>query len=264
MKKIIIPILFVILVFCSCEQDIPVVTGSMTVNLTVAKFEMTFVDGGSFMMGAGDEQLPYAKSDELPAHQVQVSSYYICQTEITQAVWKAVMDTLPSAMLDEANNCPIGDNYPVTCVTYDDCLKFIEKLSSITKSHFALPTEAQWEFAAKGGRNCETYLFAGTNDVNSCAWCEVDKSHQVGMKKATSLSLYDISGNVAEWCYDWYSAYSDDSQVMPYGPEEGTRRVLRGGSYASNQKECRVTSRDSASPSFKSPEIGFRVILYNN
>lgn len=264
MKKIILPIIFVAFLFCSCEQNFPEITGSMTVNLTVAKFEMTYIDGGTFQMGAGDEQIPYAESDECPAHQVQVGGYYISQTEITQAVWKAVMDTLPSAMFDSTNNCVIGDNYPVTCISYDECLKFIEKLSSITNSHFALPTEAQWEFAAKGGRNCETYLFAGSNDASVCAWCEVDKYHQVGMKKATDLTLYDMSGNVEEWCYDWYSSYSNDEQVMPYGPEEGTRRVLRGGSYASNQKECRVTSRNSAFPYYKSPEIGFRVVLYNN
>ena len=191
---------------------------------------MVFVEGGTFTMGATAEQ-GSGNSDEKPTHSVTLSDYYIGKYEVTQAQWKAVMGDNPSVF--------VGDNLPVECVSWNDCQTFITKLNQLTGKNFRLPTEAEWEFAARGGNRSKGYKFAGSNDIGSVAWYygnNESKIHPVGTKQPNELGLYDMTGNVHEWCHDWYGDYSSSPQVNPTGPSSGTNRVIRG-SYCISRRE---------------------------
>lgn len=241
-----------------CKQTEPVRSGLMTVTIGELKFEMVYVNNGSFNMGAIENK--YAEMDEYPIHEVRLSDYYISKTEVSQALWLAIMDSLPSAMLDTANHCIIADNYPVSCVSYDDCLLFIERLNLQSNSHFALPTEAQWEYAARSTN--QNFVFSGSDNANQVAVCESSSPAHIGSKDSNGIGICDMSGNVAEWCFDWYGTYPETSSLMPAGPDTGTSRVVRGGSFADEKQKCRVSARYSALPNMRSPNIGFRLILY--
>lgn len=188
-------------------------------------FNMIRVDGGSFQMGELMKLEDYPIQKDLPdtIHQVFLSTYYIGETEVTCELWKAVM----------------GEKYvdgekgklPVSCVSWNDCQKFIVKLNKITGLTFRLPTEAEWEFAARGGNRSHGYKYSGGNIVNDVAWYDVSHPHIVMTKKANELGLYDMSGNVYEWCQDYYDKYSSKVQYNPIGPEKGEKRVVRGGSW---------------------------------
>lgn len=242
----------------SCKQTEPVRSGSMTVTIGELKFEMVYVNSGSFSMGAVENR--YAEMDEYPIHEVRLSDYYISRTEVSQALWRAIMDSLPSGMLDTVNHCIIADNYPVSCVSYDDCLLFIERLNIKSNSHFALPTEAQWEFAARSCNQNTTY--AGSDYADQVAVCESSFPAHIGSKSPNAIGTFDMSGNVAEWCLDWYDIYPETASVMPVGPDAGTYRVIRGGSFSDDKQKCRVSARYSALPAMRSPNVGFRLILY--
>jgi formylglycine-generating enzyme required for sulfatase activity len=206
--------------------------------------EMVRVEGGTFTMGCTSEQGGDCYDDEKPTHQVTVSSFQIGKYEVTQAQWRAVMGNNPSHF----SGC---DNCPVENVSWNNVQDFIRKLNQQTGKRYRLPTEAEWEFAARGGNKSKGHKYSGGNNLNSVAWYDDNsgsKTHPVGQKQANELGIYDMSGNVWEWCEDWYGDYSSSPQTNPKGPSYGSRRVLRGGSWYSDAKYCRVSNRVSNYP----------------
>ena len=232
----------------------PSATTEYTVNGVT--FVMVNVEGGTFMMGsyAGD---PDAYIDESPSHQVTLSSFSIGQTEVTQELWLAVMGW---------NYSGHGGNlqYPVEYINWEMIQTFISNLNEMTGKNFRLPTEAEWEFAARGGNKSQNYLYSGSNNVADIAWY-VDNSegatHAVATKAPNELGIYDMSGNVWEWCNDWYGDYSAGPQTNPTGPESGGERIMRGGSWYGPAKNCRISKRFKAPTGFGDDDIGFRIAL---
>lgn len=230
------------------------VEGSQTFTVNGVKFTMLPVEGGTFTMGATSEQGSDAEDDEKPAHQVTLSDYYIGQTEVTQALWKAVMGSNPSDSK--------GDNLPVEQVSWDDCQVFIQKLNQLTGKQFRLPTEAEWEYAARGGRKSRGYKYAGGNNIGLVAWCgdnSGNETHPVATKQANELGVYDMSGNVWEWCSDWYDGYQSSSQSDPQGPSSGSCRVGRGGGCYNVAGGCRVSIRSASTPGYRDDYLGLRL-----
>jgi len=227
-------------------------------------FTMVNVEGGTFTMGATSEQGSDGSGRERPVHQVTLSSFAIGQTEVTQALWQAVMGASPSNFA--------GMQLPVERVSWDDCQAFIAMLNHLTGRSFRLPTEAEWEFAARGGNASMGYKYAGGNDPAAVAWYSYNDSwelrgtghygtHDVATRTPNELMLYDMSGNVHEWCQDWYGDYTSDAVTDPTGPANGTARVYRGGCWYFDEWFCRVSFRNSASSSFSSYGIGLRLAL---
>ena len=236
-------------------------------------FTMVRVDGGTFTMGATDEQGGDAYDYEKPAHEVTLSTFSIGETEVTQALWKAVMGKNPSHFDDNPDN-------PVERVSWKDCQKFIDKLNHLTGKTFRLPSEAEWEFAARGGNKSVHYKYSGSNGIHDVAWMYANsgrwflsewsswtiesnncKPHPVKGKAPNELGLYDMSGNVCEWCSDWEGNYNSSAQTNPKGPSEGFFRVSRGGSWHHPAGSCRVSNRNSASPSDRNNDHGLRLAL---
>ena len=219
--------------------------------------DMVYVPGGSFTMGCTSEQGD-CESDEKPSHTVSLSSFYIGKNEITQAQWRAVMGTNPSNF----SGC---DNCPVENVSWNDAQQFIQKLNQQTGKRYRLPTEAEWEYAARGGNKSRGYDYSGSNDIGAVSWYKDNsdsKTHPVGQKQANELGIYDMSGNVWEWCSDWYANYSSSPSSNPQGPSTGcSSRVLRGGSWSSAATYCRVAYRRNFSPEIRGISNGFRVLL---
>lgn len=233
-------------------------TASQNRTFTVngVKFTMVYVEGGSFVMGATSEQGSDAYSNEKPAHRVTVSSYYMGQTEVTQALWQAVMGTNPSEFKGTTN--------PVEKVSWNDCQTFIRKLNSLTGQTFRLPTEAEWEFAARGGKKSKAYKYSGGNNPGNVAWYDDNsgaKTHPVATKQANELGIYDMSGNVSEWCQGYSGNYSSSAQTDPIGPNSGSSRVDRGGSWYYSARSCRVSDRSSYAPDDRSYSLGLRLVL---
>lgn len=230
------------------------VEGSQTFTVNGVKFTMVPVEGGTFTMGATSEQGSDAEEDEKPAHKVTLGDYYIGQTEVTQALWEAVMGSNPSFFE--------GDNLPVEQVSWNDCQVFIQKLNQLTGKQFRLPTEAEWEYAARGGRKSQGYKYAGGNNIGSVAWYTGNsgiETHPIGTKQANELGIYDMSGNVYEWCSDWYGDYTSSSQSDPQGPSSGSGRVGRGGDYGSSAGYCRVSNRYGILPGCRGDNLGLRL-----
>ncbi len=226
------------------------------VEVKGVKFKMVYVEGGTFTMGATAEQGSDAWGDERPTHKVTLSDYYIGETQVTQALWKAVMGDNPSDRK--------GDNLPVERVSWEDAQEFIKKLNGVTGRTFRLPTEAEWEYAARGGKNSKGYKYSGSNSIDEVAWYDGNsggKTHPVKEKKANELGLYDMSGNVWEWCNDWYGEYSSDAQTNPQGPEKGSDRVLRGGGWLIYARHCRVSYRYFNAPMGHDHFVGFRLVM---
>lgn len=232
----------------SGEESFESLEGNRIFMFTVNRvsFKMIRVDGGTFTMG--DD---YWK----PAHQVTLSSYYIGETEVTQELWKAVMGSNPSYFS--------GSRKPVENVSWEDCIAFIIALNSATGSSFRLPTEAEWEFAARGGNQSRGYKFSGSNTIDNVAWCSSNsngQTHDVATKAANELGLYDMSGNVQEWCNDWYDRmYSSLSQTNPTGPTIGDFRVFRGGNWHDDDNNCCVSDRGNYTPWSHYFVIGLRL-----
>lgn len=231
------------------------VEGSRTFTVNGVKFTMVPVEGGTFTMGATSEQGSDANEDEKPAHEVTLSDYYIGQTEVTQALWKAVMGSNPSDSK--------GDNLPVEQVSWDDCQVFIQNLNQLTGKQFRLPTEAEWEYAARGGRKSRGCKYAGGNDIGLVAWYDDNNSgnraHTVATKQANELGIYDMNGNVWEWCSDWYDGYQLSSQSDPQGPSSGSSRVNRGGICYGDARGCRVSDRNYNTPVGRFDVLGLRL-----
>ena len=214
---------------------------------------MVYVEGGTFQMGSDDSE---AFECEKPVHEVTLSSYYIGKYEVTQEEWEAVMGSNPSNFR--------GARLPVKNVSWDDCQMFIERLNQLTGQHFRLPTEAEWEFAARGGNvgKSHGYKYSGSNSIDGVGWYydnSGNHTHTIGQKQANELGLYDMSGNVWEWCQDWYGYYSSQSQTNPTGPSSASGRVIRGGSWSNSAGYCRVSSRDFDAPSFRRSSLGLRL-----
>ena len=228
--------------------------GILTVN--GIKYNMVRVEGCTFRMGATSEQDWDAYDIEEPVHSVTLSSYYIGKTEVTQALWKAVMGSNPSKFK--------GENLPVENVSWDDCQVFVRKLNSLTGQNFRLPTEAEWEFACRGGNNSLGYKYSGSDNIDNVAWFDCNsgrKTHFVATKSPNELGIYDMSGNVWEWCSDWYDKYSSGAQANPKGPESGSCRVFRGGGWGSYAGYCRSSNRGYNTPTHRHDRLGLRLAL---
>jgi formylglycine-generating enzyme required for sulfatase activity len=213
--------------------------------------EMVFVEGGSFQMGctSGNE-------DETPVHSVTLNSFNIGKYEVTQAQWKAVKGKNPS----RSSKC---DSCPVEFVTWIDVQDYIERLNVETGKNYRLPTEAEWEYAAKGGENYKGYIYSGSNDINSVAWYQNNcggKTHPIGLMQANELGIYDMSGNVWEWCSDWYDYYPSYSETNPRGLS-GKYAVIRGGGWNYSDHQCRVSNRGVRGRDDKYFAVGVRLVL---
>jgi formylglycine-generating enzyme required for sulfatase activity len=226
----------------------------LTFTVNGVSFEMISVEGGTFTMGATAEQGSDVFDNEKPAHEVTLSSYAIGKYEVTQALWKAVMGYNPSNFK--------GDSLPVEQVSRNGCQGFIKKLNSLTGKNFRLPTEAEWEFAARGGKKSKGYKYSGSDNLDEVAWYTNNsngQTHPVGTKKPNELGIYDMSGNVWEWCGDWYGNYSSSVATNPTGPVVGICRVLRGGSWDDYAGFCSVSSR--IAPVSRYGSLGLRLVL---
>ncbi len=232
-------------------------SNEMTVEANGVKFKMICVHGGTFQMGATDEQYS-AVSDEYPAHEVTLSEYFMGQYEVTQELWQAVMGSNPST---HTNN----PQFPVEMVSWNDCQLFIAELNKITGLNFSLPTEAQWEYAARGGEFARGLLFSGSDFSEEVAWFDTNSSyetHPVGQLKPNELGLYDMSGNVYEWCSDFYGDYSETPQIDPTGLADGWGRILRGGCYYEwGEDKLRISSRHMDAPDVCDDGYGLRLVL---
>jgi formylglycine-generating enzyme required for sulfatase activity len=232
--------------------------------------EMIFVEGGTFIMGCTNEQGSDCEENEKPNHLVTLGNYYIGKYEITQKQWNAVMRTNPSLNI----GC---DECPVENVSWNDAQIFIKNLNEQTRNAYRLPTEAEWEYAARGGKFSKGYKFAGNNNIDSVAWynqssnsiTQIDgafafnfelKTHPVGKKIPNELEIHDLSGNVSEWCFDWDGKYGNDQQKDPKGPNNGLERIMRGGGFLDNSNDCRVSNRLQVSPSNKFFSSGLRLV----
>lgn len=233
---------------------------------------MVYVQGGTFLMGGTSEQGDEAEDDEKPILQVTLSSFYIEKYEVTQEEWKTVMGDNPSYHR--------GDKYPVADVSWNYIQKFITKLNQLTGRQFRLPTEADWEFAARGGNNSRHYKYSGSNYIGSIAWYGDNSNgtlHDVDHKQPNELGLYDMSGNVSEWCSDYYGFDSPNAQKdpkvtsptkdnIPYGNQGyikmGLGRIIRGGSYARPYNNLlRVSYRYCSRQDYYSNGVGFRLAM---
>ena len=243
----------------------PVTPTPQTETFTVngVSFSMVAVEGGTYMLGASDDDTE-AESWEKPAHRVALSSFSLSQTEVTQELWQAVMGSNPS-WYSPSHDYEEDLQRPVECVSWEDCQTFITRLNELTGKNFRLPTEAEWEYAARGGSQSQNYKYAGSNTIGDVAWYDENSSsqtHPVATKAPNELGLYDMSGNVYEWCQDWYGSYSSDPQLDPTGPTSSSGiRVIRGGAWNYNVKQCRVTHRTLNYPVSKSPDLGLRLAL---
>jgi formylglycine-generating enzyme required for sulfatase activity len=215
---------------------------------------MVFVKGGTFQMGSNES------ANEKPIHSVTISDFYIGKYEVTQKEWREIMGTNPSRFKD-CDNCPVEE------VSWNDVQEYIKKLNAKTGKNHRLPTEAEWEYAARGGNQSKGYKYSGSNTISSVAWYYYStadsKTHPVGQKSSNELGIYDMSGNVSEWCSDWYSFshYASSTSRNPSGPSSGSARVVRGGSWFNSASYCRVANRHPRSPGHRYDLIGFRLVL---
>lgn len=239
-------------------------------NVNGIKFRMVLVEAGTFTMGATAEQGGEVTGYEKPAHKVTLTKdYRIGETEVTQELFVAVMDTNYSRYNDDLK-------HPVECVTWNDCKTFIAKLNELTGAKFRLPTEAEWEFAARGGRRgtgyhyvatdsaTYGYKYAGSDNIDEVAWywnTSDIETHVVGKLKPNELGLYDMSGNVWEWCEDWFGSYTSAAATDPKGPSTGVGRVIRGGSFREEGTICRMSYRSGYQPGSNNLGIGFRLAM---
>ena len=228
----------------------------MTINLGVVSFEMVLVEAGSFIMGCNPDTDNSCEDDEIPYHRVIIShDFYIGKFEVTQEIWEAVMDYNPSINM--------AFDRPVENVSWNECVAFCTELSRLTGQTFRLPTEAEWEYAAHGGNNTNYTRYSGSSNISAVAWYDNKggQTHPVGKLRANEIGAYDMSGNVWEWCQDWYNIYNSKTQTDPQGPTNGNFKVLRGGGWSSSSSNCRILNRDSDEPDSRGPATGLRVVM---
>lgn len=234
-----------------------IVVDKLKITVNGVEFTMIYVAGGTFQMGSNEYSSSSIGSATRPVHQVTLDDYYIGETEVTQELWQAVMGSNPSYYTT-------SNKQPVERVSWEDCQMFIANLNQLTGKQFRLPTEAEWEFAARGGNQSHGYEYSGSNNLSNVAWYDYNysgKTHEVAKKSANELGIYDMSGNVQEWCQDWYGRYSSDAQTNPTGPSSGSKRVERGGCFNSSDVYCRVASRGNEEPDRKGEFLGLRLAL---
>lgn len=229
--------------------------------LTSILDNMVLVEGGTFVMGNTPEMQDYlTEQDSLSRnpHNVELLNFYICKYEVSQKQWKAFLSTDGRCMLDE-------DNAAMDMLSWEDAVTFAETLSRLTELSFSLPTEAQWEFAARGGNKSKHYVFSGNDDPNEVGWTsfdEIKSAHEVGGKRYNELGLYDMTGNVSEWCLDYYDRYSSNDEVDPTGPSKGLNRVIRGGDFRiDNLYDMKVCTRYFDSPFVNRKGTGLRLVI---
>lgn len=224
------------------------------INVKGITFSLIKVKGGEFQMGATPEQKD-ACPDEFPVHNVTLSDYYIGETEVTNELWTCIMQSTPTILFSNPKQ-------PVNNISWHDCQRFINRLSSLTGITFTLPTEAQWEFAARGGNNSNNFVYSGSNKIKEVGWyksnCKVPLQ-DVKQLKPNELGLYDMSGNAYEWCSDWYGIYSSKNAHDPKGPVTGTTKVVRSGSGGEKEHFTRVSFRYNSNPNKKHQGTGFRL-----
>ena len=239
-----------------------------TITVNGVSFKMIGVEGGTFMMGASQIDAGDSQANEYPAHEVTVSSFSIGQTEVTQELWMAVMGYNQSYCSADYYWSDFEDDFqrPVENVSWKECKTFIDSLNKLTGRHFRFPTEAEWEFAARGGNQSQGYKYAGSNDVDEVSWHQYNcyrlglPTQPVGSKKPNELGLYDMSGNVDEWVQDWMSDYTEDAQVNPTGPRTGTKKVFRGGAWEIIQRWHRCATRAADYDYVPVTFIGLRLV----
>ena len=285
MKKVLI-ILCCVLALQSCNKD-------NTKNETINGFDINWtgdlgkkekdavrnmienmvkVEAGTFYMGAQKDSVEYYNYDEEatslegPVHEVTVSEFYINRYEVTQLLWEAIMEETPNDEKDMQweDEFGKGDNYPAYRISYNEVETFIGKLNEYTGLHFSLPTEAQWEYAARGGKDTYYSLYAGGGNVLEVAWIDSnsDKCSEIGKKDANGLGLYDMSGNVWEMCQDWYYDYTEEAVTDPVGEEYNQGyKVFRGGSWNTNAQQARVTARYKQGIHYRDYNTGFRLVI---
>ncbi|MCC5944007.1 MAG: formylglycine-generating enzyme family protein, partial [Bernardetiaceae bacterium] len=239
--------------------------GDFIETINGVSFKMIYVEGGSFMMGYdpkrdGEDADDWIKKHSTPLHKVTLLPFYIAETQVTQALWEAVMSKNSSRFK--------GATQPVEQVSWSDCQEFIKKISKLTGREFRLPSEAQWEYAARGGIKSKDYRYAGSNDIDEVAWYGYEKSekktHPVAQKQANELGIYDMSGNVWEWCEDdWHNSYkgAPTNESAWIGSPRGSDCVARGGSWRSNARYARITRRYYDSPTIRHDVLGFRLCV---
>lgn len=230
----------------------------MTVEVNGVPLTMQRVEGGSFLMGATHEQYDPDTYTDKPAHLVFLSPFYMATTEVTSQLWKTVMP-------DKETLCPSGyPQHPISYVNWYDCQEFVRRLDSITGLPFRLPTEAEWEYAARGGERSRSFRFAGDHCADTVGWlyaCSGNWTHPVACKRPNELGLYDMTGNVAEWCQDLYGPYRLSTTPDPQGPDTGSCRIVRGGSYDECAANSHLSVRRWYAPETAAGYIGFRVAL---
>jgi formylglycine-generating enzyme required for sulfatase activity len=218
--------------------------------------DMVFVKGGTFNMGCTAEQGGECGKFENPTHSVTLSDFYIAKYEMTQKLWNEVMGYNPSFLK--------GDNLPIDMVNWDTIQVFIQKLNAKTGKEYRLPTEAEWEYAARGGSMSGGFKYSGSDSIGAVAWYKdnsVGKTNWVGIKQPNELGIHDMSGNVWEWVSDWYANYSSAAQTNPTGPYMGGYRVARGGSWGNAAGGCRVSFRSAEHPTKQNASLGFRLAI---
>lgn len=248
------------------SQPAPAANQDFTETAWGINMKMIWVEGGDFLMGCTSEQ-GNCDSDEQNVRRVTVDGFYIGMLEVTQSQWEKVVGTSiyqQKSKADASSTYGVGPDYPMYYVSWDEAMEFCRLLSNKTGRTYTLPTEAQWEYAARGGNKNEGAKYAGSNMIDAVAWYTDNSgssTHIVGSKRANALGIYDMSGNVWEWCKDWYaSSYVSYDTNNPVGPSSGSSRVYRGGSWHSNASYCRVAFRYSNSPGNRYSNLGFRVV----
>jgi len=221
----------------------------VTVIQPVEPVDMIWVEGGTFMMGCSDDE---CNEWELPMHEVTLSGFYISKYVVTLKEWIATMADSRSEFQ--------GDNVPANLMRWSEVQEYISRLNAYTGKNYRLPTEAEWEYAARGGKKSEGYKYSGSNNISEVAWYKGSILHPVGQKKPNELGLYDMSGNIFEWCSDYYSDYTSESKINPTGPQTGSRRIVRGGAYYLDASFSRIPYRMSLPPD-DIIFVGFRLVL---
>ncbi|MBQ7690371.1 MAG: SUMF1/EgtB/PvdO family nonheme iron enzyme [Muribaculaceae bacterium] len=238
---------------------------TMTYTVGGVSFTMVGVNHGTFIMGGTDEQGADVTNSELPTHRVTLTKdFSIGQTEVTQALWISVMGSNPSHFTP-TNGYALNLQRPVEQVSYDDCQAFIAKLNELTGKQFRLPTEAEWEYASRGGQLSQGFKYAGSNNIDDVAWHNANSEsvpQTVGTKAPNELGLYDMSGNVYEWVEDWFAGYNADDQVDPMCTQGSIDyRVTRGGSVGGTPKYSRITYRAVSQPASANMILGLRLAM---
>ena len=251
------------------SQPAPAANQDFTETAWDINMKMIWVEGGDFLMGCTSEQGGDCGSNEQNVRRVTVDGFYIGMLEVTQSQWEKVVGTSIYQQWSKADfsgspSRGVGPDYPMYCISWDEAMEFCRLLSNKTGRTYTLPTEAQWEYAARGGNKNEGAKYAGSNMIDAVAWYTDNSgssTHIVGSKRANALGIYDMSGNVWEWCKDWYaSSYVSYDTNNPTGPSSGSVRVYRGGGWHCSASGCRVLNRNYDSPDIRDYFLGFRVV----